>query len=141
MNTPDVQITDIRTYEEQVTINGIKAKRISDFRRHCYRTKDFIVKIDVRSFETKHEVRLWKRLDEEDRKHFVPILCSSIAQRWICQERLDITFAQQIEYEERNELWDAIIGPLCEKYSLIDMSPEWNWGMVDDVPMIYDYGQ
>lgn len=141
MDTPTVEVTNVRTSEEHVLINGIKAKRISDYRRHTYKTRKFIVKIDTIALEAKREVKLWKRLDEEDRKHFVPILCSSLVGRWICQERLDIIFANQIEYEERNELWDAIIEPICEKYNLADLSPDWNWGMVDGVPMIYDYGQ
>ncbi len=142
MATPTVQVTNLRTSEEHVLINGIKAERISDYRRHTYRTKDFIVKIDTTAFEAKREITLWSEtLDEEDRLHFVPILCSSLAERWICQERLNIIFAHLIEYEERRELWDEILGPLCEKYNLNDLSPEWNWGMVGEVPMIYDYGQ
>ncbi len=141
---PDVQIVVPYAVDGHILINGDKINLYTKHRRTHYKTSDFIVKIDARTGckEAKHEIELWEdTLDEEDRKHFVPILCGSIEQRWVCQEYVEITQPTMLDDEVRIEIWNAIIKPLMDKYLLSDVSSIWNWGIIDGVPMIYDYGQ
>jgi len=146
MDAPDVQVTTSGHWDDlwNILINGETAEYWSSCRRTFYRAEGFIVKVDSTSDETpeaENEMEIWDKLDEEDRQHFVPILCGSVDEGWVCQEYLEIKHSPKLEQKLRNRLWKEIIEPLSEKYYLYDVTHQWNWGLVNGIPMIYDYGE
>jgi hypothetical protein len=107
--------------------------------RIIFRHNNLIFKFDPKSWlknddsQTKEELALWDQIEEQDKKHFQPILYHG--ETWVAQQIIE--FSDNV-YDPDN--WPLIEG-LSHKYRLSDIEQHKNWGTrIDGTPIIYDYG-
>ena len=103
-------------------------------------SKPFLLKIDddPAFIQCEREIDLWKDLEKQDRRFFVPIICSEGSKDtppWIvCPvvPRLELLKAKEKDYEQVNDL--------MLKYDIRDLSFNKNWFIYNGRPLIVDYG-
>jgi len=92
--------------------------------------------VDFDDPQAEAELERWDKIEECDKKYFVPIIAYRIAKKecWTAQP-----FLKFDESLRTWELWELISGIAC-KYCIKDIDYEWNWAVTEDgLPVIYDY--
>ena len=131
-----------------VTINGEQAELILPvdtttgfLSRYCYRSRGIIVKFNSSYWrQSEKEIRLWKRLDEEDRPYFGQVLDWKDGRHgWVAMRYEEFRPAKKLS--RKNE---ELLIYLVSKYNLRDIFLEFenNRGVrkSDNSLFIYDYG-
>jgi hypothetical protein len=114
--------------------------------RHYTDYARFFLKIDgLRYRQAEHEWIIWKMMDKDDRQWFNTAYAYGEFDdaRWILKEYLHIPYCDDMIGTYGTYAWDrceSIVNGLCEKYRLSDMNCPANWVIIDDRPLILDYG-
>jgi len=126
----------------------IRNPEMDDNVRSIYRCGNYIVKVDMElpgevpwELEGEIEVRLYNHVIEEcDRKYFAELLS------WghIFPKNRYFYVVMKYYNIQHPLVASPIIKKLQKKYQLYDIvnddGDNWNWGLVDGQPMIFDYG-
>lgn len=138
-------------YKYIVHINGVLAKPYQASRdcgnmsRRLFVTADYILKLGYYS-DNEHD--LWKRLDKQDKKHFVPIVAHGSFERQYFVVSPFIKFRRGRKSENH---WRTI-SHLLNKYNLSDVyktgsarstdGDPTNWAVSEQgIPVIFDYAE
>jgi hypothetical protein len=132
-----------------VVINNNKYKPSpSTGSRRIYIHDNYIIKAGFMSdsmgrysmAQCREEVELWEKIDEQDRKYFVPIIGHKFTQKY-CYVIQPLLNFKRVYYKTRVKYFKNIVEPLANKYDRCDISEDWNWAFLDNhMPAIYDYG-
>lgn len=139
---------NVAYYNGEVEVNGKRTTPHWDGNngRSVYICDEYVVKFDDHGYEH-DDMTIWKSIQREDRKYFVPTLAegeTDAGTRWSVQPYVELT---PIEYVDDDVLDAArsIVIDLVDKYGLQDLdyyreeTPR-NWGIHEGQPIIFDYG-
>lgn len=112
---------------------------------------DLVIKITFHGIgsqiwdQSANELKVWKSLRDEDRKHFAEVVdggkVHGIDWSWVAQRFMN--FEKPWDYNHVPADIQILVDTLKERYALRDLHGNYcgrNWGMVNGVPVIYDYG-
>lgn len=128
-------------------LNGEKLIRSSgkDESRKIFINGDYIVKIEDKSSyhsQCQAEFRLWNKIQNRDRKYFVPILYFTRRKEWSAVIQPFLRIKKYNSERTSNKYYKMGIERMERKYNIDDLC-NWcgcNWGVVNGHPVIYDYG-
>lgn len=122
---------------------------IGGYSRRIVFVRDLVVKITFHGVGSRiwdqsgNELNVWQHLTKEDRKHFAEVVGGGIVPvvgwSWVAQRFLK--FDPNVS-PVPDEIFN-LIDTLKVRYNLRDISGNLcgrNWGMVNGIPVIYDYG-
>lgn len=121
-----------------------KPEAVGGFSRKIFFIDYFVVKLDdshLRFNQSKNEFDLWKKIDEKDKKYFAEVVGGGAVNEycfWVAQRFIEINLHALIPRKVQE-----LVDTLKEKYKLSDIDSKLagrNWALIDDTPVIYDYG-
>lgn len=122
---------------------------LGGYSRRIIFVRDLVIKITFHGIgspiwdQSGNELKIWRSLRTEDRHHFAEVVEGGIVPvvgwSWVAQRFLKFDEDLRPVPDEIFNLIDS----LKVRYSLRDLSGNLcgrNWGMVNGIPVIYDYG-
>lgn len=118
------------------------------YSRKIFFVKDLVIKITIHGIGSRiwdqsgNELKIWRSLRTEDRPHFAEVVeggnIPGVNWSWVAQRYLNLETMRPVPKDIV-----GLIDSLKTRYNLRDLHGDYcgrNWGMVNGVPVIYDYG-